>query len=434
MASGVWIAALGVARPLISLPRHVSTVSCAVVSYAGQAAVPRAVVLRAPLHAVSASELKVDVFEPTTTADTTMCLMQRLQQLRALSKVEGHALPTEKNSDASLVRWAARQRALHRQGSLPDAMVDDLESVEFVFDVLQHAWAQRYDDLELFFAAKGHSNVPTSHGPLGRWVGRQRSLDRQGKLLAERREALLELSFEFDPNSARWERRLAEYAVGLAEGRRPTEALASWAARQRTARMNGRLSPERIEALNQLGGWKWSSPRARGSAALRRLGRRLAHEAAGAGDANGEMGGEATEAVGIGQQAEGQCYPACASAGRALCVSIGAKREHGAAAELENAREALRSLGYIVVTIQNPSASELTAALIAHAASGDWPRHASSVVAIMGHGVGGQLECQDGEATSLRGCFGLLADAPALQGKPKICLVQGAHASMPHTP
>lgn len=105
-------------------------------------------------------------------------------------------------------------------------------------------------------------------------------------------------------------------------------------------------------------------------------------------------------------------------------MSIGARREGGAEAELVDAREALRSLGYEVVTVQNPSASELTAALLAHTSRDGWSDHASSVVALMGHGVSGTLECQDGQSTSLSGLFGLLASAPALRGKPKICLIQ----------
>ena len=44
----------------------------------------------------------------------------------------------------------------------------------------------------------------------------------------------------------------------------------------------------------------------------------------------------------------------------------------------------------------------------------------------MAHGSDAEIECQDGEATSLRSLFGLLGPsaAPALRGKPKIFLVQ----------
>ena len=60
-------------------------------------------------------------------------------------------------------------------------------------------------------------------------------------------------------------------------------------------------------------------------------------------------------------------YARCASVGRALVISVGARREAGAAAELCDAREALRLLGYSVITVANPTASELAASLMAHA-------------------------------------------------------------------
>ena len=73
---------------------------------------------------------------------------------------------------------------------------------------------------------------------------------------------------------------------------------------------------------------------------------------------------------------------------------MGARREAGAAAELRDAREALRLLGYSVITVANPTASELAASLMAHASQDGWAAHASSVVALMAHGHGARLECQ----------------------------------------
>ena len=63
------------------------------------------------------------------------------------------------------------------------------------------------------------------------------------------------------------------------------------------------------------------------------------------------------------------------------------------------AGEALRALGYTVVTVENPSASELSASLIAHASQQDWQSHASSVVALMAHGYDATIECQVRAAT-----------------------------------
>ena len=55
------------------------------------------------------------------------------------SCVTARVLQTD-HDDQSLVRWAARQRRLYRQGTLPEATVDDLDALCFVWDPLQFAW------------------------------------------------------------------------------------------------------------------------------------------------------------------------------------------------------------------------------------------------------------------------------------------------------
>ena len=444
--------------------------------------------LRSSRAALRMSELKVDTYQPSVTPRKAVpSLEDRIAQLHELYEQTGQAMPSEK-ADPSLARWASRQRMLRRQGTLADAVIDELDAVHFVWDPLQAAWDARLEELERHLEQHGHCNVPSSGGagPLGDWVARQRRLHRQGELRPERVEALVALGFEFDPAAARWERSFAAYAAasqrqdagGGGSGAAVPTALVRWASRQRAQHAQGRLAPERVEALNQLEGWAWA-PRqlARGPATLRRLGRRLSRvlpevgegvaaersgggNGGGGGSGSGASGGEEeeeeAEEEGAGVEAApgsegdrlgagtggawaaanqwasltGVSYARCESAGRALVVSVGARRQSGAAAELEDAREALRSLGYTVVTVQNPSASELAAALKVHASQPEWGRHASSVVALMGHGHSAHLECQDGRTVSLRGLFGLLAPAaaPALRGKPKVWLVQACRS------
>ena len=106
-------------------------------------------------------------------------------------------------------------------------------------------------------------------------------------------------------------------------------------------------------------------------------------------------------------------------------MSVGRRRD-GAAAELSEARDAMRQLGYEVVTVENPSADELRASLEVHAKAPGWEGHASSVVALMAHGSERQLECQCGGEVPTAALFRALNSkaAPALVGKPKIFLVQ----------
>lgn len=148
------------------------------------------------------SELKVTTFAPTASpsASGVSPLRQRLAQLARIAEEHGVAAPSVQfGHDASLVRWATRQRTLRRQGSLSQDAIDQLDAVSFVWDPLEHQWQLRYEELEAFFAAHGHSNVPSAYAPsppLGTWVGRQRVLYRSDALPIRRRDALLALMNE----------------------------------------------------------------------------------------------------------------------------------------------------------------------------------------------------------------------------------------------
>ena len=354
------------------------------------------------------SELRVEIYAPLVSpgqAKKGVTFEKRLAQLRALCEQHGHALPAAEHG-SDLVRWAARQRTLYRQGSLAETVIEELDAVHFVWDPLQAAWDARFEELEAFYGVHGHCNVPAD-GPLGGWVARQRRQYRQGALRPERCEALGGVDFEWDPIAARWERSFAQYAAARRAAAAVPPPLARWASRQRKAHAAGRrespspftlpltphphhssspltthhsplnlhpnhrLTGEHIEALNQLEGWEWVPRRTgRSAAALRRLGLRLSRELGGESEAGegsamegSAMEGSAVEGGvvggGVAGGERGGSYARCESVGRALVISVGARREEGAAAELCDAREALRLLGYSVVTVANPTASEL---------------------------------------------------------------------------
>ena len=125
---------------------------------------------------ISSSEIQVRSYGPLVVASSMPgSFEKRLSQLRTLSEAnDGYAQPTNENTpDPSLVRWAARQRTLRRQGTLSTDAVDDLDSVGFVWDPLQAAWEARLHELEEFFAANGHYNVPSTDATLFGWVARQ---------------------------------------------------------------------------------------------------------------------------------------------------------------------------------------------------------------------------------------------------------------------
>ena len=376
---------------------------------------PLAVALPPPPPPPSGA-LRVRSFAPTVPSPSRKVtpFEDRLEQLRELTAQCGHALVPTDHCDASLRRWVSRQRALRRQGSLSAMAIEELDAVGMVWDTQAFAWDARYESLVAFHDAHGHCNVPAAlprDPALPQWVARQRALHRQGGLSDDRAARLVALDFEFDPLRAAWEGRLREYAAAVATRSALGPALARWSSRQRKSYAEGKLSADRIEALEEITGWRWG-----GRMRLPLSGRR--------GEAPAASGRSASATAGVALGLSP--YPRCGSAGRALLVSIGHRRERGGAEELLDGREALRSLGYTVTTVENPSASELRASLVAHRSFGDWGGHASSVVGLMAHGHDASIEGQDGRSLPLRSLFGELANsaAPALAGKPKIWLVQ----------
>ena len=338
------------------------------------------------------SELRVRTYSPLPAAPSAgAAFATRCEELAALVRAQGHAgVPT---TNPSLARWCGRQRRLRREGALPDARVEQLDELGFEWDVRAARWEARLGELERLLDEDGRmpSRSADAEGEraLAAWASRQRAARRDGRLDAERVAALDELGFEWDPIQQAFDERLGALAAALAARAPLGASLARWAGRQRAAKAAGRLPAERVEALDELSGWSW--------------------EAA----ARGGGGGG------------GVAYAACASAGRALLVSVGRRRD-GAAAELSEARDAMRQLGYEVVTVENPSADELRASLEVHAKASGWEGHASSVVALMAHGSERQLECQCGGEVPTAALFRALNSkaAPALVGKPKIFLVQ----------
>ena len=115
-----------------------------------------------------------------------------------------------------------------------------------MWDPLQAAWDARFEELEAFYGAHGHCNVPAD-GPLGGWVARQRRQYRQGALRPERCEALGAVDFEWDPTAARWERSFAQYAAARRAAAAVPPPLARWASRQRKAHAAGRQA-DRLSA------------------------------------------------------------------------------------------------------------------------------------------------------------------------------------------
>ncbi len=119
------------------------------------------------------------------------------------------------------------------------------------------SWNEHYGRLLKFREEHGHLSVPARTPFLGRWCHKQRQAQRRGTLSPERHSLLEQIGFIWDPLDALWYESFSEYVdyrketgkIALPQG----SALASWAARQRLFRKQGKLPQERIDLLDQHG-------------------------------------------------------------------------------------------------------------------------------------------------------------------------------------
>lgn len=99
-----------------------------------------------------------------------------------------------------LGKWVARQKLAFKTGSLSDDRIQKLLEAGFIFDPQAIFWQKNY---ELYIAFKQeHSRVPKPDESyqgcnLGLWLSHQRELCRNGTLLEEHKQKLLEAGFKF---------------------------------------------------------------------------------------------------------------------------------------------------------------------------------------------------------------------------------------------
>ena len=162
-----------------------------------------------------------------------------------------------------LGRWVNNQRQSYKKGKLSQESIDLLESIGFVWDLLDEAWTTRFDELVDFKNENGDCNVPTNQGPLGEWVCRQRQSYKRENLSRERVDLLESVGFSWEPTDEAWATRFDELVgfknengdcnVPKAQG-----PLGMWVSTQRYYYKKGELSQERLDLLESVG-FVWES-------------------------------------------------------------------------------------------------------------------------------------------------------------------------------
>jgi Helicase associated domain len=139
----------------------------------------------------------------------------RYDDLVAFRGSHGHCLvPHNMPENPALAQWVKRQRYQHKlltlgkHSTLTHDRVMELESLGFVWDSHAATWEERFDELRLFKANHGHTNVPAnfkSNPSLAIWIKcqrRQQQLIQNGEpstMTHERKQKLDGIGFVWNP-------------------------------------------------------------------------------------------------------------------------------------------------------------------------------------------------------------------------------------------
>ena len=196
---------------------------------------------------------------------------QRFSEIQAHSLKNGTAA-ISRQGPGSLGAWVESQRSARKQGRLPVAKEQLLESLPgWSWHTKKDAWQKGFDYLLAYSREHGTCIVPLDFKidgfALGRWFRKQYS--RVDEYTEERRELLRALpGWTEDPLGQLWESRfelLLKFVQREGTSVVPSNhfedhfALGSWVGTQRSARKQTRLDPARTARLESLPGWLWDS-------------------------------------------------------------------------------------------------------------------------------------------------------------------------------
>jgi hypothetical protein len=209
-----------------------------------------------------------------------------LAALRQFVEREGHSRPPDKfvevldGEEFRLGIWVGGRRADYGRGNLSAERVAVLEALPgWAWDAAEFEYQRWFSALRQFADREGHTRIHRDHEekfdgellPMGSWVTTRRFGYRNGRLSAERVAALEALpGWEWDPNEADlqgWLSALKQFAereghitvpIGHEESFGGEDYnLSTWIRGHRSKYRNGRLSAERVAALEALPGWNW---------------------------------------------------------------------------------------------------------------------------------------------------------------------------------
>ena len=177
----------------------------------------------------------------------------RLKELLQYTSEHGDCSVPQKQG--KLGTWASKQRTRYMAGSLAQGRIDQLNGIGFRWALLEQGpkvpWETRFKQL-VQYKAKNDGDVPQRQGQLRKWVQKQRTNYRKGKLSQDRIDRLNGIDFEWTP--------LRKGGAGERLGQRQRKLDEQW-----NARFEGLLSYRSEHGdcdVPQRQGWKVGRPSA----------------------------------------------------------------------------------------------------------------------------------------------------------------------------
>ncbi|MBI5393709.1 MAG: Helicase associated domain protein [Verrucomicrobia bacterium] len=207
-------------------------------------------------------------------------MYERLKQYHA---EHGDAdVPNHWKKDPQLAGWVLRQRQSRKKGALSQEQVQLLDAIGFTWQHRERGtWEDRLAEVAAFKAKHGHCDIPTLYPEmpkLGPFVNAMRSQRNSGRLSADRIAKLDALGFAWastrssgeDGMSTAWKVRYDELLryrerhgdCDVPTKRSENEQLGNWVSRQRQSKKQGRLHPDQVKMLEEIGfTWEVAGPR-----------------------------------------------------------------------------------------------------------------------------------------------------------------------------
>jgi hypothetical protein len=127
------------------------------------------------------------------------------------SQKEESRVESKEQDNPKLYAWTEQQRKAYRQGTMPIERESLLKEINFLFDPNDTRWWENYRNLCQYHEENGNTMVPLLDDEgdpnyLGQWVARQRRFYHNDSFREDRKKALNDLGFSWDPEAESWEK------------------------------------------------------------------------------------------------------------------------------------------------------------------------------------------------------------------------------------